>query len=225
MWADIVAFFRALFNKWSAYILGGALGLSLTLWFGFGKTIKPGWYGAIIGAAFLFSVFVIWRDEHQRAERIALQHEAFVNSTNEEHKRDLEKQVAIERRTEAERKAAIWRPCAAINSYEINHELKNELVLKDDRPFEVDVIELLGPGDVKLAVISTGPPDPKKEHHINISHVDLLKLNNRHFNNGSIRYSVRRGESRFQGALPFIAEGIFLRTDGGGQRYWIRLIG
>jgi hypothetical protein len=115
---------------------------------------------------------------------------------------------------------AIWRPSAALQSQTVGSELRNELILKDSKLFELISVELLSPSGAKLADIRIDSEQLSTGFRVHISHAEILKLTNRGHKSGSIRYNVRRGDNPYTGTIPFEAELACV-----ANTYWTRLVG
>lgn len=231
VFSDLWAFITALYNRWSAILLGSVVALGLGLWFGFGRTIPPLGYGVIVLCVFLWSVFRVWRDQFREFMQLSQEHRAFVADANDERQRMQERLDAstlrindLAARAGDARTSAVWRPAAAINSYERGHEIINELILKDEKYFQIDAVALADGNGAKVASIPYGPPDLYREAHVHITHQQILELTNRRITTGKVLYSVSRGPAVFQGDLPVRVEQIVVKSSG-TPTFWSKLIG
>jgi len=203
--AELTAFLRGLFKKWQALILGGVVAVGLTMWQWFGSPPSRIWYGVLLLFTFLPAMYLTWRDEYRRANEAVSEVAELRNAA---------------RRASEQNKPAIWRPAAALQSHEDGAELKNELVLRDAKLFELVSVALLSPEGARLAEIQADAGSISTGFRVHITHADILKLWNRHYHSGSIQYSVRRGDAPYTGNIPFVAEEAMIKNT-----IWIRLIG
>ena len=231
MFFDLRTFLTALYNRWSAILLGSIIAVGLGLWFGFGKAIPPLAYGAIILCVFLWSVFRVWRDQFRELTELRQEHRIIVAYTKDERQRMQERLDAstarineLEVQTGDARRSAVWRPVAAINSYQRGHEIVNELVLRDDKLFQVDAVVLADVNGAKISEVPVGPPDLCREAHVHITHQKILELANRRIETGNVMYTVSRGPAVFQGTIPVRIEQAVV-TSTGTPTYWTKLAG
>jgi predicted nucleotide-binding protein len=116
--------------------------------------------------------------------------------------------------------SAIWQPSAALQCQTVNSEIRNELILKDSKLFELMSVELLAPSGAKLADIKISTETLSTGFRVHIPHAEIVKLTNRNYKSGLIRYNVRRGDDPYIGTIPFEAEAVFI-----ANTQWIRLVG
>lgn len=202
---EVTAFLNGLLKNWQALILGGIVALGLTLWQWFGSPLSHMWYGVILLFTFFPAIYLTWRDEFRRANAVVGEVETLKETV---------------RAAFGESRFATWCPLVALQSGDNGAEFRNELILKDTKNFELLSVELLSPDAVKLASIRTEPGQISAGFRVHIPHPDILKLWNRQYRKGLIRYAVRRGNDACTGTLPFVLEEEFIRNT-----LWIRLVG
>ncbi|MGH9542811.1 MAG: hypothetical protein ACRD2H_13140 [Terriglobales bacterium] len=218
MWFDLRVFAESLFKKWTALLLGGALGFALGILQGFGLPIRPLQYAAILVGAFVFAAFAVWRDEFKRGQFLKQENTILGGLLKTERAR-ADKLAEDVRTAKDKAPSPIWRPAAELHSFQERTELVNELVVKDSSLFELQSVELLSPNDAKLATVVVGPA-LYKEYHIRIPHSAIIESWNRRFRQGFIAYRARRGPSVWEAKLPFVAEELFIAST-----QWVRLVG
>lgn len=231
MFFDLRTFVAALYNRWSAIFLGSIIAVGLSLWFGFGKAIPPLGYGAIILCVFVWSVFRVWRDQFRELTELRQEHRILVAYTKDERQRMQERlDASTARINELEVQAgdaknlAVWRPAAAINSYQRGHEIVNELVLKDEKHFQIDAVALADANGAKISEVPVGSPELYREAHVHITHQKILELANRRIETGKVMYTVSRGPAVFQGDIPVRIEQTVIASSG-TPTYWTKLTG
>ena len=134
-----------------------------------------------------------------------------------------QRRVVEEQRREAER----WKPDAKLQSVYEGTDLKNELILKSPQEFSILEVAVLSASGAKLAEIPTDKGVSSTGFRVHVRHPDILKLVNGNLEfgrmgscSGALRYRVTRGDTGYDGTIPFRAEREFRNNTG-----WVRLVG